>query len=324
MNKKLLYTALFLFAFSAFFAGAALWHNKSETSVLRGDLLFQTTVNASLDVGKIAITTPEYKVTLVQNGDFWRVAENHDYYANLVLVNDLLIFLNEARIFNTFGNLPEQIKDNGLENPAEPDTDKEYAGVLIETFNNKNQKLDSIIIGERQGEYLKARQSGDSLIWLVNRKFDMPARQYSWLLEPLIDINTARVAKIRIDSANGSRIAVKADNSPYFYDTKGLPVEVLPLLGQFVYLIFSDVVDETSFKPAAAKEGNTFCITMDNGLIYNLKLFEKEQNYYIALSLSSTPLPTTVASDYIKDNAFLYSNWYFQIQAQKGRLLFNY
>lgn len=323
MNKKTVYTAFLLFILSVLFIGAALYSDKRQSSVLRGDLLFQNSVENSLEVNKITVTTPEYKVTLIQNGDFWRVAENHNYYANLALVNDLLIFLNEARIFNTFGNLPEQQAESGLENPADADADKEHAGTLIETFR-QNEKLDSIILGESQEGYLRARQSNNNLIWLINRKFDMPAREYSWLLEPLIDINTARAVKIRIDSAAGSRIASKAENSPYFYDAAGNPTEVLPLLGQFVYLIFSDAVDAISFAPDTAKEGNTFRITMDNGLIYNIKVFEKEQNYYIALNLSSTPLPTIAASDYIKDNAFLYDNWYFQISSQKGRLLFNY
>ncbi len=324
MNKKLLYTALSIVIASVFFIGYALYINKSESTILRGDLLFKETVSSSLDVKKIVITTPEYKTTLIQNDDFWRIEENNNYYANLILINEFLIFLNEAKVLNSFGSLSAQSDDNRLQNPKDANIDREQAGILIETFDHKNQKLNSIILGEKQGNYIKARQSDSNFIWLINRGFSFPSRNYSWLLEPLLDIDPGRVTKIQIESSQGNKSVQKAQNSPYFYDTKGAPVEVLPLLSQFVYLIFTDVKNSASFDKTTAKEGNIFHITMDNGLIYNIKIIENNKKYYIALSLSTTTLPTVIASDYIKDNAFLYKNWYFEISPQKGRLLFNY
>ena len=49
--------------------------------------------------------------------------------------------------------------------------------------------------------------------------------------------------------------------------------------------------------------------------------YNNQNDIWFSIKLLTTPLPMKIVNDYIKDNSFLYDDWYFKASSEQGHIL---
>jgi hypothetical protein len=308
MTKR--YVTLLCITFA--FVGIALWMAasawRSNEEQMQGKLVFAQTFNLGDKVTKVKITNSKGSFELVQKNGYWLLPSKNDYYADFHLVHLLLSSFNRAMYM---AQLPYQkvlLEKATLINPLE---EKENAGVLIQTFVD-DRLLDSIIIGaqNQQKELFFARRADKKEIWLVNGAFDLPSRDLSWLLKPLVGLPKEYVSEIVVDD----KVVGREDKAQEFFDSYGQLVNLTEFFRVLSGVYAQDVMTAAQFEgiKSSVVQQRTFEVGAWHGLKFVFKVYVLGADVWFNIKLSTDRLPTTKVTDYIKENAFLYDDWYFK------------
>lgn len=319
MNKNSLIYGFIFAVFSIIFAGWVIYKSSAgygHDSV--GDLLLPESYAQALDIDKIVIKNPARSITLRLKDNFWHVEEASGYYAGLIITNSLLISFNEAEIKGQPLLSKTEYAEAQLGNP---ELNEINSGNLIQTYNKNGALIESVIIGAEHNGLQYARRPDSDTVWLVSGKFDLPAKVYAWLQQPLIMLNIDGVEALSITSSDKEQSIQKNENSREFYNAAGERVNPYPLLEAFTSLIFHDVKTDKETSEIDGRNQRVISITLESGLIHNILAFEKNGDYWIKIKNSTSTLPTKAASDYIKGSNFLFDGWVFQLAPQVGKLL---
>lgn len=321
MNKKALVFTLFLVCVSSFLAFLTIKEpdidgNKGNI----GNLLFAKTAENGLNIDKIVIKNAKMQATIYRNDKFWHIKEADDYYAGLIPINTLFQALNDAKIQSVL-NL-DITPNMQLDSPEDKDT--ETTGILIQTFSDQENKIDDIIIGTRQNGLYYARYADSSTPMLINGNFNLPQYLYQWLQQPLMMLSPQSVESVITQSETEKQMAFRPEPMAEFHNIKQQPTDIASFLEPFASLEFISVkaAENTPLKDAYPKK--TIVIFLESGLIYGVEVYEADASYWIKINLSTTSLPTKLASDYINDSNFLYKDWFFEINENTGKFLVQY
>lgn len=316
MNTKFLKQAFVLFLGSLIFAGTALWFAVPEKNHNRGgERLFANTAANIGNLGQITIETDGNIVNFRQEDSLWRVLEAGNYYAGYRQINNLFNDLETSRIFRRIGKeTPEDKQKYGL--------DKQEA-VRIITRDSIGRILDSVRIGKAAAEnlYHFAQTDGENDIFLVTGVFNFPQTIASWLQQPLLSIPPTDIRSLKI----GEQTAVRSNLIvPFKIKENGKNTDVERFLTAFGFVAAYDVRRSADFDPSQYAEPKLITVSTFDGLVATLEIYNREnKEYWTSLKISTTTLPTTAVSDYIKSSAFLYEDWYFKLDPDIGRILFN-
>ena len=321
MNKKALLFSLNLAVLSV---SLVLWSireqnvNADQTDI--GNLFFEETAKDGLNITKIKIKTQKMQATLYREDKFWHVKEADGYYAGLVITNSLFNTLNEAKIQSVIRK--GITSDMQLAFPENKDTPS--AGISIQTFNNSGAKINDVIIGAEDDGFYYARYADSSTPMLISGDFNLPERLDYWLQQPLITLSERSVETIITQSETEQQFAFRREPASPFYDLNQKEINISTFLEQFAALNFTSVKisENTPLKDALPKKA--IVIFTESGLIYGIEVYEYETSYWVRINLSTTSLPTKLASDYIKDSSFLYKDWFFKIDDSIGKFLVQY
>ena len=200
----------------------------------------------------------------------------------------------------------------------------EDAGILIQIYI-KDKVIDSIIVGakDKDNGWFFARRPNSNTIWLVGGEYDIPMDAKSWLPHPILDIPTSAIEMLGIDGVLISRQMAMED----FRDRLGLSVNVDWLLQTLSALEITDVADKEDFytQNPDAEMVKIYDISTFYGLRFEIELYQTKQNQIWAnIKISNDTIALTAVNDYIKDNNFLYQDWYFQISPLQKDFLMNY
>lgn len=321
MNKRALLFSLYLAVISV---SLVFWtireQNVAANNGAIGDLFFEETAKDGLNINKIVVKTPKIQVTLYLEDKFWHVKEADGYYAGLIITNSLFKSINEAKIQSVIRQ--EITPEMQLAYPENNDTPA--AGTSIQIFNDKGIKVDDVIIGAEQNGYRYARYADSTNPVLIGGNFILPEKLSHWLQQPLMMLSEQSVETVITQSETGQQLAFREDITSPFYDINRKEINISAFLEQFASLDFTSVKasENTPLKDALPKKA--VVIFMESGLIYGIEVYEYENSYWVRINLSTTSLPTKLASDYIKDSSFLYKNWFFKIDGSIGKFLVQY
>lgn len=321
MNKKALLFSLFLAVFSASLVFWSICEQNADTDQSNlGSLFFEETAKDGLNVNKIIVKMPQQQVTLSLEGKFWRVKEADGYFAGLVVTNGLFNALNEAKIHSVIQK--EITPEMQLAYPESKETPD--AGISIQIFNKTGAKIDDVIIGAETDGYHYARHANSSTPVLISGNFNLPQRLDYWLQQPLITLSEHSVETVITQSETEQQLAFRPEPTLPFHDINRKEINISAFLEQFVSLNFTSVktADNTPLKDELPKKA--IVLFMESGLIYGIEVYEYDDSYWVRINLSTTSLPTKLASDYIKDSSFLYKDWFFKIDNSIGRFLVQY
>ena len=294
-----------------FFAAAFYWRIYRTQSAEEGKLLFAATVSEP-QTDRVILKNSDYTVTLVRENNYWKVAEADFYYANSLRLEKLFNAFDRAVYSLCMKETGNGADKYGFRNSLKIQT---YAGEKL---------LDAYSFGNNDpyNQYRFFRPAGENKICQTETKFDFPQKFYSWLQQPLMQLQESDVREIKIIADNGKErlISRTAEFLPLLDTDSSRSVNLQNFFDVTGFLSFTDVLSARNFSEDTALTG-TIDITLFSGLVYKMQLFRRNDSFWLKVNLSSTALPTAGIGDYIKDNASLYDGWYFRLSTSKGKVL---
>lgn len=274
-----------------------------------GKLVFAETYVLGTQFNRIEITTPQDKVTLIRQGDYWVIKEYDNYFADINILNQLLIDFSRSTYYSELPFSEQNLEDAGL--------GKE--GTLVQTFVD-DRLLDSVVVGAKaaNGQYRFIRPQGKDEIWLADGDYILPAERYSWIMQPIEELPAEMV-----ESIEENDIVVKRDNPKLpFLQPNGWPAPGKPLLDMASYITAENVMSAQFFIEDDYPKRRHLKFTTFQGLVAEYDLYANDQETWLKITLSATPLPKQEVNAYIKDNGIFYDNWYFKMPETQGKMLF--
>ena len=239
--------------------------------------------------------------------NYWVVKEADYYYANIELINILIQDINNSTYYSHQQNTVQNLQDTGINK-----------GVRVRTYAN-NTLLNDITVGKEAQNpnyhFIKDNKQDD--IWLADGKYELPKEFYSWIMQPISDIPPEIIEKINTNNNIISRIN---PNTPFVSANKKI-VQAGLLLDNASYIVALDVVSAQNFIPETYPMQSSVYFTTFQGLIIGYHIYSNEKEYWLNMTLETTPLPKQYVSDYIKENKIFYDGWYFKIPANQGKIL---
>ena len=291
------------------------WNNDSK---LQGKLVFSESYNAGSSIDKIELKSSEDTVTLSLNDSYWLIENKNNYYADFVLVNNLLTTMNKSIYSTKFPYDEKTANEKLLKNP---DKVEENSGLLIRTYS-KDKVIDEVIVGlpDDSKNYYFSRNLKDKSIWLISEKYDFPLYARDWIIRPIISVPEKQIETIQL----GDKQVTRFDEYTPFYNDKNEVVNLNFITDILSRLFVVDAIPEKEFENNLTEDIKNKKITVNifYGLIIEIDLYYSDTNkVWCKIKLSSTSLPLYVINDYINDNKFLYDGWYFEISPEQGHIL---
>lgn len=323
MTKNLLRNALILLS-ALLLLTLAIIHTISNSTprTLIGKNVFQNTLDKGLEFNKIELTTSQGKIVLHLKDNYWRVATGSDYYANMPIINNLFNSINKSTYYSKQQQNPELLAQYGLDKKNYASDQQNVAH--IRTFAD-NKLLDDILIGKSADNHLYtyAWHPGSPDIWLITGQFTLPQYQYSWFQQPLFNYPSNIIKSVSSDYGNGTTMAIRLNSDTPFANQEMRPNELKPILAEFNYLIFENVVPSYEFAKETFPMHRRLKVTTFSGLINTLDIYSNGTQYWTEINLSASNLTTGNINAYIDDNKFLFDGWVFELAPESGEALFN-
>lgn len=323
MNKKNLIAALALLIICIIFAVITiLTMGYTNRNNLAGQLVFADTVTQGAHFDKVIITTSQSTTTIKLQDGFWRINEGNDYYAGMALTNALFTAMNKSRYFIPMDTQGRNLGEYFLNMPQKNDN---TSGTLIQTFA-QDTLLNEIILGgtTKDDIYSFVRHPNSNEVWMINNDFAIPQKTYSWFQQPLLNYapNQIRMYKTQIDDQQIEYKRQRATDE--FVGSMGKNEPLHLLSDTFNYMTFTNVVKNTDFDKTQYPHQRNLQITLFNGLVTSMDIYADEglKNFWTEIKITPTRLPTMGVNDYIKNNAFLYDGWIFQLSPEIGNILY--
>lgn len=291
------------------------WNNDSK---LQGKLVFSDTYNIATSIDRIEFKSSEETVVLTLNDTYWLIENKNNYYADFLLVNNLLNSLNKS-VYSVKFPYNEKIANEKL--LKNPDNIEKNSGLLIKTYS-KDKLINEIIVGlpDDSKNYYFSRNLKDDNIWLISEKFDFPIYSSDWIVRPILSVSEKQIETIQIDDKQVNRF----DEFTPFYNEKNEVANTRVFTDTLLRLFVVDAIPEQEFIKNITNDIKTKKITITTymGLVFELDLYYSTNNkVWCKIKLSQTSLPIFMVNDYINDNQFLYEGWYFEISPEQGHIL---
>ena len=273
-----------------------------------GKLLFSNSNTSGAELSKIIISNSQQHITLENKSDYWVVAEADDYYADVELVNLLLIELSRSTLYSSQEATPANLDKYELKKPI----------LNIKTYANQTL-LDDIDFGALAGkeQYRYAKSQNKEEIWLTDGTYNLPTDIYTWVIQPVMDLPSSMVAAIEIGDQKLHR-PTPMDN---FINADEQNVDIIPQLNLTSTIKAINIKSASSFETLKHNFLKQITITTFQGLIIKYNIYNVADAYWLNIELSATHLPKQEVNAYIKENGMFYNNWYFQIPAIVGQTL---
>lgn len=314
MNTRFLKSGLIVLTVSILFAVTVIFmFSLKQNQRFGGEQVFEKTAANITDIGTIAIETPDTTINLELEDNLWRVREADNYYAGYSLINGLFNEINSSLFYR------HQIDYDSKED-AKYNLDKNGLRIITKTPNG--QILNSVLVGSKtsNGLYHFAKVEGQPGIFLITGNYAFPNKMASWLQQPLLSLEESEISSYAVEETTAERPDVLI---PFKISGTNKDIDISRHLKPLGYVDAVNVLQSENFDIKDWPEHKKLTITTFEGLVIVMNIFTNQNKYWATITLSTTTLPTPQTNDYIKNNAFLYNGWYFELNPTSGRILFN-
>ena len=128
--------------------------------------------------------------------------------------------------------------------------------------------------------------------YLLNGKFAVPSQPFEWFLQPLLPFENSDISEI------------------YGVD---------PLKFSFSDMIFYQATKSNDFTEWDNRE---IKVITNEGIVMTFTIFAMGHSYWMEIDVATTVMPTIAADEFIKNNTFLYKDWFFELPQPIGSKLF--
>lgn len=285
----------------------------------RRALLPEFEANAN-DVTDISIRQPgaDGSVTIRREGDRWVVVARDDYPADVGRLRQLIIALADADIVEQKTSNPGQYEKLQVDDPDE-------GGAGSKVVMNGPGFAYSVILGKTaQNDYRYARLTEEATSYLIDENPDIPESVGDWVMPDIVDIDPARVYKVRISHADGETIVIaKSDQEQTDFDVSGIPEgrELSfatignGIAGALAKLTLEDVRKKVEAVPASTAVYETW-----EGLRITAEVVSGAEDSWVAFSAEAVSEESGIGEEADRINARL-GGWQYRLADYKEGLL---
>ena len=293
-NKKLL--ILFLVTVAVIITAGITARLRAPQSNIEKELLFPALAGQINDIGKITIKGNGNTVELQKQNKKWSVVNLDNYPANFNKVRTTVINLSQFKIVDEKTDNPEFYSRLGVDDPSTGDS----ASLLVTLFNNSNQELVSVIIGQQRqsssskpGLYIRKPDQKQAL--LVEGVLDISANNIDWINRDLMHIPSAEVKNITIQYPDGKVFEINKEtkDQPDF-NIKGTTGDI-PSASRIIVKRMATGLEGMRADGVKAVSNFTFpddsimtTVTTFNGMVVTARLAHQSGHTYAHFSFSAT------------------------------------
>lgn len=296
MNKRLP-----LMLLVAVLVGGLAWyvsHSKSPTTEVASTLLLPGLMDRVNDTSKLVIESKDGTVTILRDGERWKVEEFGGYPAKVELVRQLLFQLGELQIVERktakAENFPQlEVEDRSASNAASR---------AVKALDASGQSLVDLLIGKSRparamnppGHYV--RRVGEANAWLVEGELTLGTQATEWIETGVVDLPVDRVRQVSITPQDGKTIVVnKSSPEVQLFSLAEVPAghevraraTVSSMGGLLLDARLEQVLPAAQF--AAQTPTATAVVETFDGLTATVRRFEHEGKGFLTLEFAHTP-----------------------------------
>lgn len=243
-----------------------------------------------------------------ENG--WGVEAHDGFPVDGQKLRRLMLSVAEMKASEKLTDNPEKYEKMGLGEKPEKGIVKFFDAsgkATVELFLGKNRESKSPPPGQfappARGQFI--RIGGDPNVYLTADTTTIDAEPKQWLDKELLKVKPEELVKIQVehaDKAEGFSISRQAESDPLGLDNKipdgkKLKSEELGTLSRALQnLNLSDVMkfEDSENQP---KLTSTFKATTKDGMVYEVKLGQKDNKYFARIAASYEPPEKTIATE---------------------------
>ena len=276
------------------------------------------------DIGAVGIKRGALSLTFVRDGDNWLVAEKGNYPAAAGKVRQIVLAMTDLLLVEPKTQQAEFYPRLDVEDPGGKST-------LVTLKDKSGATLAELIIGKRRFDRLGTgtdgvyvRKPGDSQSWLARGSLEFSDQLSSWLDRRIVDIPEKRIAKATLTQPDGSKLVISRAKPEDKFTVEDAPADAKfkseTTTSEPAMVLESLDLDDV--KPAAEmpipdKDVVTGSFTTFDGLTVNVRLLDKDDMHWVALSAVGSGA-TEAEAKAIGEKA---SRWTYAIPSYKATQL---
>ena len=287
-NKYFIYLVLITISLFILAFISILIQPRYETSLKRGEKIFENVKNQLNDIKEISIDNNKKKILIIKDQDNWYMVSKSGYKVKNEVVRKNLIQLSELRIFE------KKTKEKSLYSRLDLDypNNDDGSSKLVSILNQKNEKLVEFILGKKRKDGVYIKKLKNKQTWLTSGNLDMSTNENDWLETQILKVPYEDIKELSIKHSNKTdSFSLTKDKNNENFIINDLSKDQIPksdlianFLGYFLNnLTFDDVIDRektddkefvTKMKFTLFNESNILAIIFNQGE-------EKLINFYI-------------------------------------------
>jgi outer membrane lipoprotein-sorting protein len=294
-NKKLF--ILFLITIAVIITAGITAKMRAPRSSLEKDLLYPDLSSQFNKINKINITAYKNTVDLAILDGNWVVTSLDNYPANFNKVRTTVINLSEFRIVDEKTDNPDLYTRLGVEDPETENS----TSLLITLFNNTDQAMASVIIGQQRqssgskpGMYIRNPEKKQAL--LVEGILDISANDIDWINRELFHIPSEQVKNVKIQYPDSKIFEInKSTQAQPDFEIIGNEVDI-PSASKIIINRNASGLEETRADGVQAVDNFSFpenaittTVTTFDGMVISTELVQLDEHSYAHFSFSVDP-----------------------------------
>lgn len=317
MSKKYLLLTLISVVFMALFAGISVWYSqRKQGENVRGQYAFAETRSNIRRLRHVKLTTADTgEINLYLKDGVWYFSEAANYFVNPEQLADFYYMLNNSIFTSVSKTHKDDYEQKSLLSPLD---NSKNSGTLVETFDEEEKLLDSVIIGksDSQGEERFARVKKYPYVYKISAVRGFSGVAGAWIPYPLLEIPTYAVRNIFIQNIKLSEKAVAA-YLPYSENLQKL----MKILAFLEYDGIAYKIDFTNDYPDA--EARQMSVETKVGLIYNFKIYKiGNGDYWLEVELDKSRISQKGVDSFVAENQKYFKDWVFNLNDEQGEFLY--
>ncbi len=277
--------------------GMAILMSQQKETVLpqTGQPVFPGLMSKINEVSELVVNVQSETMTIVRDGESWKVKEKDNYPANMGKIREVLIGLGELKILEAKTKKPELYEKLGLENVEAEGSIS--TGVTLK--DSAGTTLAEVIIGKQRPskgnpnqDEVYIRIPGDPQTWQAIGKLSVEKNLSEWLDKDFLEVEPKRVRRVRITHPDNTTLVLEKEN-PDDLDFKvtnlleGEEIQSQFSVNHIVSTVTSLSLDDVQPNSEISFEDEsvvTATFETFDGLEGTVKLFRKDEKNYVKVS----------------------------------------
>ena len=267
-NKYFIY--LVLITISLFFLAllSFLIQPRYETSLKKGELIFENIKKELNDIKEINIDNKKKKISIRKDQDIWYMSTKSGYKVKNEIVRKNLIQISELRFFEKKTEDESLYSRLNLDYPNDEDSESKYISII----DNDKKVLVEFILGKKKENGVYIKKIKDKETWLTSGTLDMSSAEEDWLETRILNIDYKDVKNVSINHLNekNESFSLTKDDKNENFLIDNLTKEQIPksdLIANFIGYFFTNL----TFEDVIERESN---INNKALIKINFKLFD--------------------------------------------------